>query len=286
MATLPRLVFSASTNWVDTTAPTLVSAEVQANGTDFEMVFSEAVTYGAGGTGGFTLDTSGAAVTLAYASGTGTNTLTYTLSRTVNSTETMDDFDYAQPGTGWKDLAGNNLATFDNQQALVTNSSTQGSLTLHAENTAATYATYNVANATTAIFAGQIAYNPGANITLKRVIANLSAVGTITSIDWVMDVYDYDGTDLSTLVQSSSAVTGDAWSETDVTFDFSGASLISGNQYAIVLRRSDSSSNASNYARWVCSDSGYFTGLLGNFDSAGVRQSFSNIDAKVKLYKP
>jgi hypothetical protein len=125
MANLPRVVFSAAVNYADATAPTLVSAEVQINGTDFEIVLSEPVAIGAGGNGGFTVTASGGAVTLAYASGSGTDTLVYTLSRTVNSGETFSDFDYTQPGNGVEDLAGNDLATFTNQHAEITNSSTQ-----------------------------------------------------------------------------------------------------------------------------------------------------------------
>jgi hypothetical protein len=50
--------------------------------------------------------------------------LIYTLSRTVIAGETIVDFDYTQPGNGVEDAAGNDLATFLNQQALVTNNST------------------------------------------------------------------------------------------------------------------------------------------------------------------
>jgi hypothetical protein len=127
MATLPRLVFSASTNWVvtDTTPPTLSSANIPTAGTTLNIVFSESVTIGAGGNGGFTIAMSGGAVTLTYASGANSNTLVYTLSRTVNSGETCSDFDYTQPTNGVEDIAGNDLATFSNQHASVTNNSTQ-----------------------------------------------------------------------------------------------------------------------------------------------------------------
>lgn len=123
MANLARITFGAATNYADVTAPTLVSAEVQLDGTNFNIVFSEIVTIGAGGNGGFTVTASGGAVTLTYASGSGTDTLTYTLSRTITDTETFSDFDYTQPGSGVEDLAGNDLATFTNQHASITNSS-------------------------------------------------------------------------------------------------------------------------------------------------------------------
>jgi hypothetical protein len=109
----------------DTDAPTLVSATIPAAGTSISIAFNESVSVGAGGNGGFVLDTSGAAVTLTYSSGAGTSTLVYTLNRTVVSGETILDFDYTQPGNGVEDAAGNDLASFSNQQALVTNNSTQ-----------------------------------------------------------------------------------------------------------------------------------------------------------------
>jgi hypothetical protein len=111
-------------NVPDVTAPTLVSAEIPAAGNTIEILFNENVEFGAGGNGGFVLDTSGAAVTLTYASGTGTDTLVYNLSRTILSSETISDFDYTQPTNGVQDTAGNDLASFSNQQALVTNNAT------------------------------------------------------------------------------------------------------------------------------------------------------------------
>lgn len=105
----------------DTTAPTVSSATIATNGNSISLVFSEAVEFGAGGNGGFTLATNGAAVTLSYSSGTGTDTLVYATSRTVSSTETLTRT-YVQPGNGVQDAAGNDLASFSAQA--VTNSST------------------------------------------------------------------------------------------------------------------------------------------------------------------
>jgi hypothetical protein len=107
----------------DVTAPALVSAQIPAAGTTLEITFTEAVSIGAGGNGGFTIALSGGAATLTYASGGGTGTLVYTINRTVAAGETCSDFDYTQPGNGVEDAAGNDLATFSNQQALVTNNS-------------------------------------------------------------------------------------------------------------------------------------------------------------------
>jgi hypothetical protein len=105
----------------DVTAPALISAVIPAAGTTLEITFTEAVSIGAGGNGGFTIGLSGGAATLTYASGGGTGTLVYTINRTVAAGETCSDFDYTQPGNGVEDAAGNDLATFTNQQALVTN---------------------------------------------------------------------------------------------------------------------------------------------------------------------
>jgi hypothetical protein len=65
---------------------------------------------------------SGGAVTASYSSGSGSNTFTYNLSRTVNSGET-GTASYTQPGNGIEDTAGNDLASFSSQA--VTNNSTQ-----------------------------------------------------------------------------------------------------------------------------------------------------------------
>lgn len=107
----------------DVTAPTVSSATIAVNGNSISYVFSESVEFGAGGNTGFTLTPTngGAAVTLSYSSGTGTDTLVYATSRTISSTETLTR-SYVQPGAGVRDAAGNVLASFSGQA--VTNSST------------------------------------------------------------------------------------------------------------------------------------------------------------------
>lgn len=111
----------------DITVPTLSSATIPSAGTTISLVFSENVTFGAGGNGGWTLAMTGgvmngAAVTMAYSSGDGASTLVYTLSRKVFSDET-GTVAYTQPGNGVEDASGNDLATI--ATAAVTNSSTQ-----------------------------------------------------------------------------------------------------------------------------------------------------------------
>ena len=108
----------------DVTAPTLSSATIGTNGTTLTLVFSEVVTVGAGGNGGFNVDasTGGADINCTYFTGTGTNTLVYALGTTILSGETCD-LDYTQPGNGIEDSSGNDLASITS--AAVTNNSTQ-----------------------------------------------------------------------------------------------------------------------------------------------------------------
>lgn len=94
----------------DVTAPTLNTKTIPSGGNTIVFTFNEPVTYGAGGSGGFSLTLSGGAVTATYSSGTGSSTLTYSLSRTVSTGET-GTFTYTQPGNGIEDTAGNDLAS-------------------------------------------------------------------------------------------------------------------------------------------------------------------------------
>jgi hypothetical protein len=78
----------AGTSWTpppDITPPTLSSATIDATGLIMTLVFNESVT----GHDGFTVDPSGAAATLAYDSGDGTNTLVFDISREITEDETV-----------------------------------------------------------------------------------------------------------------------------------------------------------------------------------------------------
>ena len=114
----------------DTTAPTVVSRTILADGETLEIVFDEPVKFGAGGNGGLTLTASGGAVTATYGSGADSDTLTYTLSRPVIVGETVTA-SYTQPGDGIEDAAGNDLASFTTQ-AVTNNSEESGAFTPHA----------------------------------------------------------------------------------------------------------------------------------------------------------
>lgn len=103
---------------IDNRLPEVLSATIGANGVTLTVVFDEVVT----GTSGFTLDPTGADVTLNYSSGSGSTTYIYTISRTIleSPTETAV-LDYSA-GTV-VDLAGNSPATI--VDFAVTNNSTQ-----------------------------------------------------------------------------------------------------------------------------------------------------------------
>lgn len=108
--------------------PTLQSATVPPGGTTILLDFTVAVSVGAGGNGGWTVSLSGGACTLTYASGAGTDVLTYNLSRTITSSET-GAISYTQPGNGIEaTTGGNDVATISS--ATVTNNSTATAPTL------------------------------------------------------------------------------------------------------------------------------------------------------------
>lgn len=107
----------------DAVAPTLSSATIPSGGTSISLAFSETVSVGAGGNGGWTISMTGGAATLTYSSGSGTSTLVYSINRTINVGET-GTVAYTQPGNGIEDTAGNDLATIATSG--VTNNSSQG----------------------------------------------------------------------------------------------------------------------------------------------------------------
>lgn len=111
-----------STEGQDLTAPTLSSATIGSSGTSITLAFSESVLVGIGGNAGFTLSLSGGSATLSYASGSGSSSLVYNISRTIYSGET-GTISYTQPGSGIEDAAGNDLASFSNSS--ITNNSSQ-----------------------------------------------------------------------------------------------------------------------------------------------------------------
>ena len=116
-------LFQLNLEGADVTAPTLSSATIASSGDTISFVFDESVTFGAGGNGGFAVTMSGGAATLTYSSGDGTDTLTYSISRTVAYNET-GTLAYTQPGDGVEDSSGNDLVTFSGTS--ITNNSLDG----------------------------------------------------------------------------------------------------------------------------------------------------------------
>ena len=97
----------------DTTAPTLVSKTITAAGTTITFAFNENVAIGLGGNGGWTINMTGGAATLTYASGSGSSNLIYNISRVIAAGQT-GTVSYVQPGNGVEDVAGNDLASLSN----------------------------------------------------------------------------------------------------------------------------------------------------------------------------
>jgi len=118
---------------IDGVVPTYTSSAIPTGGTTLVDTFSKNVVIGGGGSGGRTITLSGGAVTLSSPVAS-TNTITWTLSRTVNAGETCSANAYTQPGDGIQDAAGNDLATFTGRQADVTNNSTVSGYDILSEN--------------------------------------------------------------------------------------------------------------------------------------------------------
>lgn len=111
------------TDTLDPTPPTLTSATIPTSGDTVSLLFSESVTVGAGGNGGWTLNTPTDAMT--YSSGSGSTTLVYSLASTINSTDSPT-ITYTQPGNGIEATTGGvDVASIS--AGSVTNNSTQTS---------------------------------------------------------------------------------------------------------------------------------------------------------------
>lgn len=111
----------------DTTPPTITSIVIGSGGTTATVTFSEVVSNGAGGSGGWTFSPSSGAATMTYGSGSGTATWTMNLSRTIYVGET-GNAGYTQPGNGVEDAAGNDLATVSSLTISITGAPLPSSL--------------------------------------------------------------------------------------------------------------------------------------------------------------
>lgn len=127
ISNLVNIVYDMADN-EDTTAPTMSTQAIGADGRTVTFTFSEPVRVGTGGSAGFTLTNGGSEeIAITYVSGSGSATLTYHASACVPSTDTFTSgLVYTQPGNGIEDMAGNDLASFSGAGAkTVTNGSTQ-----------------------------------------------------------------------------------------------------------------------------------------------------------------
>lgn len=106
-----QITLGIATIEATTLLPVLESAEVLDNGTTWKFTFSEIVSFGGSGSGGWAAVASGGAVSLTYASGAGTNILLYSGSRPIQFDELIT-IGYSQPGNGIQDAMANLLATF------------------------------------------------------------------------------------------------------------------------------------------------------------------------------
>jgi len=141
MATLPRLVFSASTNWVDVTAPTVTGAAIDAEGDSITVTLSRACKLTSGSATDFALSTPGFTLSSLSVSGT---SATMAISPAVESDD-EPTLAYTQPGNGIESLyAGVDLATFSGQA--ITNNSAVGGFTAQT----AVFSSGNYARRTTA----------------------------------------------------------------------------------------------------------------------------------------
>jgi hypothetical protein len=76
--------------------------------TTLTLYFSDIVDIGSGGSAGLVSSLSGGAVTWTYASGAGTNKITYTASRRIDHKE-FGSGSYTNPGNGIEDQNGNDI---------------------------------------------------------------------------------------------------------------------------------------------------------------------------------
>lgn len=160
----------ATDGGADVTAPTVSSATINSAGTSITFACSETVSVGAGGNGGFALSMSGGAVTATYSSGSGSSSLVYSLSRTIQSGET-GTHSYTQPGNGIEDAAGNDLASYSG--ATVTNNSTADTVAPTVSSVALTTATNIRINLSEAVTFGA-GGNSGWAVTLSGGAATLT----------------------------------------------------------------------------------------------------------------
>jgi hypothetical protein len=116
--------------------PTPISFTTNAAGSTLAVVFSSAVSFGAGGNSGLTITPSGGTSTVSYTSGAGSTTLLFSLSRALNQGETFNTL-YTNPGNGIEavsngadvvsfNIPGTNNSTLNSSTPILTSLSSYG----------------------------------------------------------------------------------------------------------------------------------------------------------------
>lgn len=157
--------------------------------------------------------------------------------------------------------------------------------TVHEQNSSSISGSYSVGAVGDNTYAGQTGWDPGSSISICKLSATLTAVGTISSQSWRMEIWTLSGANLGVLQGTSDSVTGvNSWSSTAVDFTFSSpVSVSGGTQYALVVTRG--ATDGSNYVQLQRSASGGLAGIAAIFNGSGTRIDFTE-DAKLVIYKP
>lgn len=246
----------AGTYAADPTTPTLTSLTIPTSGDTATAVFSEAVSYGAGGAGGWTLNSPTNAMT--YASGTGTDTLVFNLASTILSTDTPT-VSYTQPTNGFESSDdGVDLASIPN--ASVTNNSIQTGVdcteAYSVTSAASPSSGYNTSdkNMCGIIQTSTDTYN------MCSVTFSISRVaGDISGKTYTAKVYSTNSLSLGTLIATSTGIVGNnAWSASEVEFSFASPVAMQQNYVVLVDQGGYDTSNYINLiSRTTDSDDGW-----------------------------
>jgi hypothetical protein len=135
--------------------------------------------------------------------------------------------------------------------------------TLYINGDQTTNDTTNCGYSTNYFQCGQTAWSPNGTDTVKinEIKVRLSKVGTITSIDWKLEIWD--SAPGGTLLGTSATVTGGDWSNTLVSFTFSpSVSVTYSKTYSFVWRRTDSNVSTTN---WLTPRLGVSNIITGNW---------------------
>jgi hypothetical protein len=227
-----------------TQVPTLSSATIGTNGTTWTFVFSQSVTVGAGGNGGFAATLSSGSTTLTYSSGSGSTTLVYTGGTVVNSGVT-GTLAYTQPGNGIEATTGGaDVASFSG--TTITNNSTQtGGGYVEQE----TRGDGSWGDATDFSFYTRIAteFTPSTSYTATAVDVWLREIGSPAAGTIQVAIYSNNSNNPDSLVGTASAtIDRTTFPGTDTATRFTGlsASLTSGTKYWLVVISSTADSGS------------------------------------------